>query len=98
MPTHPLDPSRISTSSDRVLHRGHGTEALGPSDSSDNGSDLIGNKAGARIGDGNLDSDSDRHGTGERAAAGADEEVDGDDIEPDRIEDLGFGDEEDEDR
>jgi hypothetical protein len=78
--------------------KGHGTEALGPSDSSDTGSDIVGNRglnrdgglplvrgttsdpdvdppgttAGPDIGDTDLDSDSDRHGTGERAAAGRD--------------------------
>jgi hypothetical protein len=78
--------------------KGHGTEALGPSDSSDSGSDIVGNRglnhddglpfargttsdpdedsrgatAGPDIGDMDLDSDSDRNGTGERAAAGRD--------------------------
>jgi hypothetical protein len=78
--------------------KGHGTGALGPSDSSDSGSDIAGNSgldrqdglpldrgttsdpdvdgagatAGPDIGDADLDSDSDRHGTGERAAAGRD--------------------------
>ena len=78
--------------------KGHGTEALGPSDSSDSGSDIVGNRglnhddglpfargttsdpdqdargatAGPDIGDMDLDSDSDRYGTGERAAAGRD--------------------------
>ena len=78
--------------------KGHGTGALGPSDSSDSGSDIVGNRglnhdgglpfargttsdpdedgaradAGADIGDADLDSDSDRYGTGERGAAGRD--------------------------
>jgi hypothetical protein len=76
--------------------KGHGTGALGPSDSSDSGSDIAGNRglreddglplargttsdpdergrdAGADIGDADLDSDSDRYGTGERGAAGRD--------------------------
>jgi hypothetical protein len=78
--------------------KGHGTGALGPSDSSDSGSDIVGNRglnhddglplargttsdpdedaggatAGPDIGDADLDSDSDRYGTGERAAAGRD--------------------------
>jgi hypothetical protein len=78
--------------------KGHGTRSLGPSDSSDTGSDIVGNRglnhdgglplsrgttsdpdedppgatAGPDIGDTDLDSDSDRHGTGERAAAGRD--------------------------
>jgi hypothetical protein len=78
--------------------KGRTTGALGPSDSSDSGSDLAGGpglnhddglgprtgntsdpdvdqrraSAGADIGDGDLDSDTDRHGTGERGAAGRD--------------------------
>ena len=80
--------------------KGHGTSALGPSDSSDSGSDVVQGpglttddelpldrgtnddvamggrpSAGSDIGDANLDSDSDRYGTGERAAAGRDEEA-----------------------
>ena len=81
-----------------TVRKGHGTAALGPSDSSDSGSDIQGGPglnrddglleptgttsdpdvdgrgatAGADIGDANLDSDSDRNGTGERAAAGRD--------------------------
>ena len=80
------------------LGKGHGTGALGPSDSSDSGSDIVGNRglnhddglpfargttsdpdedgrgatAGPDVGDADLDSDSDRFGTGERAAAGRD--------------------------
>ena len=78
--------------------KGHGTRALGPSDSSDTGSDVVGGPglnrdgglplqggttsdpdvdrapttAGPDLGDADLDSDTDRHGTGERAAAGRD--------------------------
>ena len=78
--------------------KGHGTGALGPSDSSDSGSDIVGNRglnhddglplargttsdpdedgkhatAGPDIGDADLDSDTDRNGTGERGAAGRD--------------------------
>jgi hypothetical protein len=81
-----------------VVRKGHGTGALGPSDSTDSGSDIVGGPglnredglpldrgttsdpdrdgAGATaapdIGDADLDSDSDRYGTGERAAAGRD--------------------------
>ena len=95
-----------------VLGRGHGTSALGPSDSSDSGSDVVGGPglardlglvletgstsdpdsgladatAGPDIGDADLDSDTDSHGTGERAAAGRDATVrDGQDIGVDRI-------------
>lgn len=79
-----------------VVRKGHGTGALGPSDSTDSGSDIVGgpglnredglplergttsdpDRGGATaapdIGDADLDSDSDRYGTGERAAAGRD--------------------------
>ncbi|HVF63480.1 MAG TPA: hypothetical protein VNE58_05765 [Casimicrobiaceae bacterium] len=79
-------------------HKGHGTADLGPSDSTDSGSDVRGGPgfqreermgltpgpasgsevegvvegAGPDIGDTDLDSDSDRAGTGERGAAGRD--------------------------
>jgi len=101
--------------------KGHGTDALGPSDSSDTGSDVTGGPglnhddglgprtgntsdpdvdkgpatAGPDLGDANLDSDSDRYGTGERGAAGRDstEPVDGvlrkDDDEPVEGEHIG---------
>lgn len=63
---------------------GHGTQALGPSDSSDSGSDVLG--AGGLIGDEDLDSDSDRQGTGERASAGRDKATRlGSDIDVDTI-------------
>jgi hypothetical protein len=78
--------------------QGHGTDALGPSDSSDSGSDLQGVGGGAAhrpggitptgraIGDADLDSDSDAQGTGERAMAGRDSDVPDDhDIGVDRV-------------
>lgn len=76
-----------------VVGLGHGTRALGPSDSSDTGSDVVGGPgmdeglsdeqtrrmplhtrgtAGRDLGDEDLDSDSDRAGTGERSSAGID--------------------------
>jgi hypothetical protein len=84
--------------SDPSVRKGHGTGALGPSDSTDSGSDIVGGPglnrddglplqrgttsdpdvdgrgatAGPDIGDADLDSDSDRFGTGERGAAGRD--------------------------
>jgi hypothetical protein len=58
---------------DRTLDKGHGTEALGPSNSSDSGSDVATGDAGAMIGDTDLSADSDAEGTGERAAAGRDD-------------------------
>lgn len=79
-----------------VTDIGHGTRALGPSDSSDTGSDVTGGPgmdeglsdeqarqapskrhatAGRDLGDADLDSDSDRAGTGERSSAGIDTPV-----------------------
>ena len=101
MATSPLDPSHLSNRADRSVSRGHGTRALGPSDSSDSGSDLVGapgsaeeegaveGTAGPDVGDADLDSDSDRAGTGERAAAGRDPAArEGADIEPDRVDKI----------
>jgi|SRR5688572_1043419 len=82
-----------------TLRKGHGTAELGPTDSTDSGSDVRGGPgfrdderlglspalasksdtdggregAGPDLGDRDLDSDSDRSGTGERASAGRDE-------------------------
>ena len=91
---------------DPVVTRGHGTRALGPSDSTDSGSDIVGGPglndedglgldpgttsgpdhdgpgadAGADLGDADLDSDTDRNGTGERGAAGRDSTVPNDEV------------------
>jgi hypothetical protein len=87
MASSPLDPANTSYRSDRSIHRGHGTKDLGPSDTSDSGSDIAG--ASKALGDLELDSDSDAEGTGERRGAGPGEEVrDGADIAPDKIERL----------
>lgn len=108
MPDSTLDLSRPTPP---VTDKGHGTAALGPSDTSDSGSDLQGpgiyeddadtwlgldtgtnadvphgTGAGRDVGDANLDSDSDSGGTGERASAGRDTDVEsGSDIAPDRL-------------
>lgn len=84
------------------------TGALGPSDSSDSGSDTAGAKRHAfdidseldnhalETGDSELGSDTDRNGTGERASADGDSTLDFDsDIEPDRIIDPLAGDDDD---
>lgn len=61
-----------------AVRKGHGTAELGPSDSTDSGSDVRGGPAGvaggsvAGPGGRGLNSDTDREGTGERAAAGRD--------------------------
>jgi hypothetical protein len=114
MATSTLDPDNIPEP-DRKLGTGHGTGALGPSDSSDTGSDVqsglrwtqeadIGldkgtnedpdsgrreRSAGPDIGDANIDSDTDAVGTGERATAGRDSDIEtGRDIDVDRIDSI----------
>jgi hypothetical protein len=65
---------------DQVLPPGSDVRSIGPSDSSDSGSDVVGL--------GNLDSTTDRHGTGERASVELDDEAElrpDADIEPDRV-------------
>jgi len=54
--TSTLDPDNFPTAPDRVLGRGHGTGALGPSDTSDSGSDIQGGSGLAQqIEENNLD-------------------------------------------
>ena len=97
MPSSTLTPDNLPAGRDRSVLKGHGTFALGPSDSSDSGSDLQG-LAGHEIGDSELDSDSDRNGNGESAAAEGDTEVeDGADIGTDRVEYIPEADLDDED-
>jgi hypothetical protein len=80
--------------------KGHGTGALGPSDSSDSGSDVQGEKRypgdiedeldAHAIGQSaaELNSDTDRYGTGEMASADGDNNLQPDsDILPDGVED-----------
>ncbi len=82
----------------QVKQTGGTIGTLGPSDSSDSGSDVAGAKRhefdvdseldnhALESGDAHLGSDTDRAGTGERAAADGDSTlVDDADIEPDRI-------------
>jgi hypothetical protein len=73
---------------------GHDVDTLGPSDSSDSGSDVQGERAMATDGDdpdelgsvtARLSSDSDTEGTGERASASGERVNDGADIWPDRV-------------
>jgi len=86
--TSTLDPDNMPVEPDRELRKGHGTGALGPSDSSDSGSDLQGARPpGPR--DTELDSDTDAEGTGERASVGGDTPApDGGDIDVDHVESL----------
>ncbi len=84
----------------KVRETASSTGALGPSDSSDSGSDVAGAKRhvfdvdseldnhALETGDAELRSDTDRHGTGERAAADGDDTIYPDaDIVPDRVDD-----------
>ena len=81
--------------SNPVVRKGHGTGALGPSDSSDSGSDIQGAtrmktepEEGLEAGGATPvveDSDTDAAGTGERAEAVPEGARDGADIAPDRI-------------
>ena len=74
MSTSTLDPDNLPL--DRKMPPGHDARSIGHSDSSDTGSDLVG--------DGNPDDDtSDRAGTGERSGADPDR-----DVRPDA--DIGF--------
>lgn len=119
MTAGPLHPDNLTAGRDRSLGKGHGIAALGPSDSSDSGSDLHGAPglasqvdgfgldragggdiedsyanytAGPDVGDANLDSDSDRSGTGETASAPRDMlAADGADIDTDHIERIPEG-------
>ena len=81
MAAGPLHPDNLAGGKDRDVTRGHGTRALGPSDSSDNGSDLVGAP--------DVDNDTDRSGTGERSSAAGDiADAEGADIDTDHIETL----------
>jgi hypothetical protein len=63
-----------------VQPSGKGSDLLGPSDSSDSGSDAMG-----ELGPDQIDSDTDRNGTGERASADLRESGRGLDILPDHV-------------
>jgi hypothetical protein len=85
----PVDIDSLLDESGNELPKGHDVRSVGPSDSSDTGSDMLGI--------GGLDSTTDRNGTGERAdvendadlAAGADIAADG--IVPAELAGLGGG-------
>lgn len=94
MASSSLDPDNLTSGPDRILGKGHGTSALGPSDSSDSGSDIQGSGGLERdpmdsaLGpDAAMESDTDSRGTGERASVESTVE-DGVDIDTDHIETL----------
>lgn len=68
-----LDPDNPPGRRRRKTQKGHDTKSLGPSDSSDSGSDVAG--AGPSVGDLDMDDTSDRHGTGEHLTAGKEPRV-----------------------
>ncbi len=86
--TQDLDLDSLLDGSGNGLPKGHSIRDLGPSDSSDTGSDMVGL--------GGLDSTGDRHGTGERASAEDPSDEDSPaDLSPDAIvgaEEAGLGD------
>ena len=88
-----LDPDNFPPARHEKTAKGHGARVLGPSDSSDSGSDLTDADAGSGAPDG--DNDSDRNGTGERLSADKDSDVRvAGDIETDRVvgeEEAGLG-------
>lgn len=121
MPASTLDPDNLPSGRRREGPTGHDTRTLGPSDSSDSGSDMAGPgligddelhldrgtnedsergsaasaDAGASVGDIDMDSDTDRFGTGEATSAGREPRVRGNaDIGTDRVvgaEEAGLG-------
>ncbi|MGE0861583.1 MAG: chemotaxis protein [Gammaproteobacteria bacterium] len=76
-----LDPDNLPLGRpDETLPPGHDLRALGPSDSSDSGSDLVGAPVAG------LDGTGDRDGTGERPAVEASTALEpGNEILPDRV-------------
>ena len=70
-----LDPENLPGGRRRKTLKGHDTRSLGPSDSSDSGSDLAAPGSDALIGDLGMDAASDRHGTGEHLTAGKEPDV-----------------------
>ena len=70
-----LDPDNFPPKRNRKTLKGHNTRSLGPSDSSDSGSDVAAPGTDRYLGDLGLDSDSDSVGTGEHLGAGAEPDV-----------------------
>ena len=71
-----LDPENVPEGRRPKKHlKGHDTKSLGPSDSSDSGSDLAAPGTDELVGDINMDDNSDRHGTGEHISAGREPRV-----------------------
>lgn len=76
MASSTLDPDSVPEGRRPKKHlKGHDTKSLGPSDSSDSGSDLAAPGTDERVGDLKMDENSDRHGTGEHMSAGREPRV-----------------------
>lgn len=87
-----LDPENLPEGADEALHRARGSDtgSLGPSDSTDSGSDVA---VGSATSADELISDTDRSGTGDRAGVGRDD-AEADDLGVDRVvdaDDAGLG-------
>jgi hypothetical protein len=81
-----LDPENFPSGRQRKTLKGHDIRALGPSDSSDTGADMVGQ--------GPLDDTSDRNHTGEQMGANGERIRPGHDIGTDRVvgpEEAGLG-------
>ncbi len=68
-----LDPDNVPAKPGRHTQKGHELGSLGPSDTSDSGSDMTG--AGREVGDRDMDDTSDSRGTGEHLTAGKDPRI-----------------------
>jgi hypothetical protein len=79
-----LDPDNLPEGAGNGVSRGGDTGSLGPSDSTDSGSDVA---AGSATSPEELVSDSDRSGTGDRAGVGS-EEAAGEDVGFDQVVDA----------
>ena len=85
-----LDPDNLTEGTGASVSRGNDTGSLGPSDSTDSGSDV---SAGSATSPEELNSDSDRSGTGDRAGVGREDGA-GEDVGFDQVvdpEDAGLG-------
>jgi hypothetical protein len=88
--TSTLDPDNFPEAPDRSLGKGHGVDALGPSDLSDTGSDVVGGPGFASNIDPEQTLDFDGGTTSDLEAGHAGDAVvrDGADIDTDRIESI----------
>jgi hypothetical protein len=90
-----LDPDNFPAAPRKKHLKGHDTASLGPSDSSDSGSDLARPGTDRNVGDLGMDDNSDRFGTGEHLTAGREPRIRvNEDRDADRVvgaQDAGLG-------